>query len=83
LAAKFAHALRALGESEPAERFAVRSLRMSDGYERGRLFNMVLLARIHADLGQHDEACELGRRSVLMASRIRGRCYLKRSWTAA
>jgi hypothetical protein len=37
---------------------------------------MVLLARIHADLGQLDEACELGRRSVLMASRIRGRGYL-------
>jgi transcriptional regulator with XRE-family HTH domain len=79
LAAKFAHALRTLGESEPAERFAVRSLRMSEGYERGRLFNTVLLARIHADCGELDQACELGRRSVLMASGIRsarGRGYL-------
>jgi transcriptional regulator with XRE-family HTH domain/tetratricopeptide (TPR) repeat protein len=71
LAAKFAHALCALGESKPAERFAVRSLRMSDGYERGRLFNTVLLARVHADAGELDAACELGRRSVAMARKIR------------
>jgi hypothetical protein len=79
LAAKFAHALHALGESKPAERFAVRSLRMSDGYERGRLFNTVLLAQIYADRGELDPACELGRRSVIMASGIRsarGRGYL-------
>lgn len=81
LAAKFAHALHALGESKPAERFAVRSLRMSDGYERGRLFNTVLLARIYADRGELDAACELGGRSVIMASGIRsarGRGYLNR-----
>jgi transcriptional regulator with XRE-family HTH domain len=79
VAAKFAHALQALGESKPAERFALRSLRMSEGYERGRLFNTVLLARIHADHGELDRACELGRRSVVMASGIRsarGRGYL-------
>jgi transcriptional regulator with XRE-family HTH domain len=79
LAAKFAHALHALGESKAAERFARRSLRMSDGYERGRLFNTVLLARIHADSAELEEACELGRRSVAMASGIRsarGRDYL-------
>lgn len=80
VAAKFAHALHALGEWKPAERFAVRSLRMSEGYERGRLFNTVLLARIHTDRGALDRACELGRRSVIMASRIRsarGRGYLE------
>ena len=52
---------------------------MSDGYERGRLFNTVLLARIYADSGELDAACELGRRSVAMASGIRsarGRGYL-------
>jgi transcriptional regulator with XRE-family HTH domain len=79
LAAKFAHALHALGAAKPAERYAVRSLRMSDGYERGRLFNMVLLARIHADGGELDAACDLGRRCVVMASGIRsarGRGYL-------
>jgi hypothetical protein len=79
LAAKFAHALHALGAAKPAERYAVRSLRMSDGYERGRLFNTVLLARIHADGGELEAACELGRRSVAMASGIRsarGRGYL-------
>lgn len=71
LAAMFAHSLHALGESKPAERFARRSLQMSEGYERGRLFNTVLLARIHADSGELDAACELGRRSVAMASSIR------------
>lgn len=79
LAAKFAHALYALGELKAAERFARRSLRMSDGYERGRLFNTVLLARIHADSAELEVACELGRRSVAMASGIRsarGRGYL-------
>jgi len=79
LAAKFAHALHALGEASPAERFAVRSLRMSEGYERGRLFNTVLLARIRADGGELDAACELGRQSVIMARGIRsarGRGYL-------
>ncbi|MGH2941611.1 MAG: helix-turn-helix domain-containing protein [Solirubrobacteraceae bacterium] len=79
LAAKFAHALYALDESNAAERFARRSLQMSEGYERGRLFNTVLLARIHADNDDLDAACELGRRSVTMASGIRsarGRGYL-------
>jgi len=79
LSAKFAHALHALGESWPAERFAVRSLQMSEGYERGRLFNTVLLARIHVDRGDLDAACELGLRSVAMAGGIRsarGRGYL-------
>lgn len=79
LAAMFAHALHALGESKAAERFAVRSLRMSEGYERGRLFNTALLARIHADSGDLEAACKLGRRSVAMASGIRsarGRGYL-------
>jgi hypothetical protein len=79
LAAKFAHALHALGAAKPAERYAVRSLRMSDGYERGRLFNTALLARIHADGGEIDAACEFGRRSGAMASGIRsarGRNYL-------
>jgi hypothetical protein len=79
LAAKFAHALHALGELKSAERFAIRSLRMSEGYERGRLFNTILLARIHADSGEVDAACELGRRSVALASGIRsarGRGYL-------
>jgi hypothetical protein len=52
---------------------------MSEGYERGRLFNTVLLARIHAGAGDLDPACELGRRSVAMARGIRsarGRGYL-------
>jgi len=52
---------------------------MSEGYERDRLFNTVLLARIHADGGDLDAACELGLRSVTMAGGIRsarGRGYL-------
>ena len=71
MAAKFAHAFHVLGDAKPAERFAVRSLQMNEGYERGRLFNTVLLARIYADGGRLDRACELGRSSVAMASGIR------------
>jgi hypothetical protein len=56
LAVKFADAFHALGEGKPAKRFAVRSLQMNEGYERGRLFNTVLLARIYADAGELDRA---------------------------
>jgi hypothetical protein len=49
LAAKFAHSFRDLGQAQEAEVFARRSLDMSDGYERGKLFNTALLASIMAD----------------------------------
>lgn len=79
LAAKFAHAQRALREAAEAEQFAARSLEMSDGYERGRLFNTILLAAARADLGHVDAACELGEQAIDMATSIqsaRTRSYL-------
>jgi hypothetical protein len=71
LSAKFAHTFRDLGESRHAEEFARRSLEMSEGYERGRLFNTALLASVLADLGRVDEACSLGATATQMASEVR------------
>ena len=56
LSAKFAQALRDLGRPDDAERFARDSLQMSDGYERGRLFNIALLSSILVDWGEVAEA---------------------------
>jgi len=71
LAAKFAHTFRDLGLPREAEIFARRSLEMSDGYERGRMFNTALLASTLADQGKVDEACALGQRAVEMANTVR------------
>jgi tetratricopeptide (TPR) repeat protein len=71
LAAKFGHAYRALGQPAQAMDCALRSLEMTDGYERGRLFNTTLLASAHADLGNIDAAVELGERALDMAGSVR------------
>lgn len=71
LSAKFAHTFRDLGEPQNAEEFARRSLEMSDGYERGRLFNTALLASIVADLGRVGEACSFGVEATQMANEVR------------
>ncbi|MCO1575377.1 XRE family transcriptional regulator [Crossiella sp. SN42] len=71
LAAKFAHTFHELGQFSDAERFALRSLEMSDGYERGRLFNTALLASIYADQGRVDEACAKGVMAIDMTSKVR------------
>lgn len=71
LAAKFAHAFRDLGMLREAEVFARRSLDMSEGYERGRLFNTALLASTLADQGRVEEACAIGTRAVRMTGAIR------------
>ena len=70
LSAKFAHALRDVGMSRDAERFARASLVMSDGYERGRLFNTALLSSILADGGQVEEASATLQSAVEMAGRV-------------
>jgi hypothetical protein len=64
LSAKFGHCLRELGDHAQAIMFAERSLQMSDGYERGRVFNLTLLAHSHADRGDVSEACAVGREAV-------------------
>jgi tetratricopeptide (TPR) repeat protein len=71
LAAKFSHTLRALGDFEQAEAFARRSLEMSEGYERGRLFNTALLASILAQRKKIDESCALGSLAVQMLGSVR------------
>ena len=71
LSAKFGHSLKDLGEAQEAERFARRSLQMTDGYERGRLFNTALLASTLAMQGKVDEAVNHGQLAVQMASPMR------------
>jgi hypothetical protein len=71
LAAKFAHTFRDLGMPSDAEQFARRSLDMSDGYERGRLFNTALLASTLADQRRVDEACIVGTNAVSMTATVR------------
>lgn len=71
LAAKFGHVFRDLRMPVEAELFARRSLEMSDGYERGRLFNTALLASTLADQRRIGEACELGASAVRMTHTVR------------
>lgn len=71
LAAKFSHALRALGQLNEAERFARQSLDMIEGYDRGRMFNTSLLAGILADQARVDEAVTHAGRAVEMGKSIR------------
>lgn len=71
MAAKAAHVFRDLGAPLEAERYARRSLEMSDGYERGRLFNIALLASTLADQRRVEEACLEGARAVGMINRVR------------
>jgi transcriptional regulator with XRE-family HTH domain len=79
LSAKFAHTFRDPGHPEDAEIFARRSLTMTDGYERGKLFNTALLASILADQRRVEEACVMGTNAVRMAQTVhsvRGAAYL-------
>jgi transcriptional regulator with XRE-family HTH domain len=71
LSAKFGHCFRDLGRPAEAERFARRSLDMIDGYDRGRLFNLALLASILADQRKVEEACETGLAAVRLASEVK------------
>jgi len=52
---------------------------MSDGYDRGRLFNTALLASTLADQGRVDEACAQAATAVRMSDNVRsvrGGAYL-------
>ncbi len=71
LSAKFGHTLRDLNRPNDAERFARKSLQMTDGYERGRLFNTALLAGILADQGNFDEAVHNAQLAVQMSGSMR------------
>ena len=67
LAAKSAQALRDAGDSAGAIEHALRSLQMQDGYNRGRVFNLVLLATAHTLAGQVDQAAATGSLALAQA----------------
>ncbi|MFG1790977.1 hypothetical protein [Nocardia sp. NPDC049149] len=56
LSAKTAHCFRDLGDYARAAQFAEQSLNMTDGYLRGRAFNLCLLASALADEDPHEAA---------------------------
>jgi hypothetical protein len=68
MAAKFGHCFRELGQGDKAEQFARRSLDMVDGYVRGRVFNIVLLANAHLQQRNLDEACVVGNQALDLGS---------------
>ncbi|MBB5890621.1 XRE family transcriptional regulator [Kutzneria kofuensis] len=68
LAAKTGHVLAVLGDFEQAERAARDSLAMADGYDRGKMFNLSLLANILAAQGKIDEAADLAVKAVGLAA---------------
>ena len=70
MAAKFAHCFSEVGDWSQAEKYARRSLVMSEGYDRGRLFNTALLAMILIDKGDLDEACALFHSALQMARSV-------------
>jgi len=79
LAAKFGHTFKELGMPAEAEQFARRSLDMTDGYDRGRLFNTALLASALADQGRIEESCVTAATAVRMSDAVRsvrGSSYL-------
>ncbi|GAA2220684.1 hypothetical protein GCM10010413_10040 [Promicromonospora sukumoe] len=79
LAAKFGQTFTALGRGDLAVRFAERSLDMDARYARGRMFNLALVARAHAQDGNVEEAAAAGQKAVEAAEGIdsaRSRDYL-------
>lgn len=71
LAAKFAHCFRDLGRPVDSEHYARRSLEMNEGYDRGKLFNLSVLASALADQGRVEEACDTAAVAVSMAGNVR------------
>ena len=71
LAAKFAHCFRDLGRPVESERYARQSLEMSEGYDRGKLFNLSVLASALADQARVEEACSAATEAVGMARNVR------------
>lgn len=58
-------------EGGNAERFAKRSLEMVDGYDRGKTFNITLLAIAHAQQGDVERACAVGSQALDLAAAIK------------
>jgi tetratricopeptide (TPR) repeat protein len=71
LAAKFGRCLLDIGRLAEAEKFARRSLDMIDGYDRGRLFNLVLLASVLTAQRKVEEACQTASAALRIARDVR------------
>ncbi|WP_406268068.1 hypothetical protein OH799_23605 [Nocardia sp. NBC_00881] len=72
MSAKAAHCFRDLGDYARTARFAEQSLNMSDGYLRGRAFNLCLLASAHASSDPH-EAVRVGTEALELARGLESR----------
>ena len=68
LAAKIAHCFRDLDQPAKAEEHASRSLDMDPAYQRGKTFNIAVLATALAYQGRIDEACTHGRAAIDLAA---------------
>jgi transcriptional regulator with XRE-family HTH domain len=64
LAAKFGHVFKSLKSGNHTVKHAIRSLDMKDGYERGRIFNLALLAHGHALNGDAEESTRIGLQAI-------------------
>lgn len=71
LSAQLGHCLLALGDLDAAESQAHRSLRMVDGYARGQTFNVTLLASIHAEQGEVEQACKVAIEATGLATAVK------------
>ncbi|MFC8045548.1 hypothetical protein [Nocardia sp. NPDC057353] len=72
LSAKTAHCFRDLGDAARTAQFAEESLNMSDGYTRGRAFNLCLLASARADEDPL-EAVRIGGEALALAAGLESR----------
>lgn len=70
LSAKFGHCFLELGDSARAVGFARRSLQMNEGYTRGQVFNLTLLAHAHAQAGEVEESCAVGEHAAAAAAEV-------------
>jgi len=70
LSAKFGHCFKALGRPNQTAQFAERSLDMDPKYVRGRAFNLSLLATAHAEQGNVEAACTVGRQAAAIARQL-------------
>jgi hypothetical protein len=72
LSAKFAHCFRDLLDARRSAQYVERSLHMSDGYLRGRAFNLCLLASARAAEDPY-EAVRVGAQALSLAEVIASR----------
>ncbi|WP_433169894.1 helix-turn-helix transcriptional regulator [Kribbella sp. CA-247076] len=70
LSAKFGHVFRELGDGTHTVRFAERSLDMVPGFERGRVFNLTLLAQGQARLGDIDQSLTAGTEALRLSAEM-------------